>query len=525
MDSDFPDARYVFVVHNVPAHPRGCVGSLLAKTKLFADAAGIKCEILTTDYSVLLSRNVDLLRKQGRIADGVVVHSMYDLVGGDSVARAPVTHDSTLPGLEAVRAPDTGDYRYYEHGIYKVWQRFAEDGSLVYRDYFNENRARTRRDEFGADGHVRRTVYYDLHFNVPRQEIYYRADGTAFLNQWLGVDDQGVTTLERVTLFDVAEKPVEVFLRPDGVLHLSLDKLIGDDRAFVSVEGWASYPGVLNYSRPNVKKILVMHETHLNPGETDLTKFRPRMAPALQRWQDADAIVAQTNGQCADIKAACGDEDVFCVVPHVVEQVPPDPAITRDPNLVVVVANLAAEKQKQLTHALRAFKKVVAAVPSARLAIYGHGLPAEVEPYKKLARDLGIAGAVTFPGYVQNVNEVYQWAALSMLTSSWEALGLVVVESLANGCPVVSYDMKYGPAEIIRDGETGLLVPPGDIKALAAAVIRLLKDPALSRRMGDAGRGSVSEYGAEAFRKRWAALFARLDATGWPSASAQRIVT
>ena len=74
------------------------------------------------------------------------------------------------------------------------------------------------------------------------------------------------------------------------------------------------------------------------------------------------------------------------------------------------------------------------------------------------------------------------------MTSSFEGYPLSTLESMSRGCPVVSYDIKYGPREQISDGVEGFLVPAGDVELLAQRVIELLRSPELVRRMSAAAR-------------------------------------
>jgi poly(glycerol-phosphate) alpha-glucosyltransferase len=77
---------------------------------------------------------------------------------------------------------------------------------------------------------------------------------------------------------------------------------------------------------------------------------------------------------------------------------------------------------------------------------------------------------------------------------------------MSRGCPVVSYDIRYGPREQITDGVDGFLVAPGDVDTLAARVIDLLGSPETARRMGDAAMVSARRFGPEEFVRRWAAV-------------------
>ena len=94
-----------------------------------------------------------------------------------------------------------------------------------------------------------------------------------------------------------------------------------------------------------------------------------------------------------------------------------------------------------------------------------------------LARELGVAEQVDFPGFRENPYAFLARADLFVLSSRNEALPTVLIEAMACGCPVVSTDCPYGPREILEDGRLGPLVPVGDADALAEAMARVLDAP------------------------------------------------
>ena len=171
------------------------------------------------------------------------------------------------------------------------------------------------------------------------------------------------------------------------------------------------------------------------------------------------------------------------------------------------------DQQKQPDHAIDAFARVVREVPDARLEIYGRG-PDE-NALRSLISRHGLGRSVKLKGYTTNPSAVYRRAALSLLTSRYEGFGLVVVEALAHGCPVVSYDLKYGPADIIEDGVDGYLVPLGDVDALARREVELLGDYATRAAMSQAAQPAATRFSPESFVARWSAVFYKLDAEGW----------
>ena len=97
-------------------------------------------------------------------------------------------------------------------------------------------------------------------------------------------------------------------------------------------------------------------------------------------------------------------------------------------------------------------------------------------------------------------------AACVISTTRREAMPLTLLETLAVGTPVVVYDIRYGPREIVRDGVDGFVVPARDIKAAARAVIRLLTEPELRDRMSQSAREVTARFSRQAHDQAWLAL-------------------
>lgn len=120
---------------------------------------------------------------------------------------------------------------------------------------------------------------------------------------------------------------------------------------------------------------------------------------------------------------------------------------------------------------------------------------------------LELEDSVKLCGNVKDMASEYREAALLALSSHYEGLPMALIEAQAYGLPAVSFDCKCGPREVIVDGRTGLLVPEGDVEALAKALLRLIVDPELRSRMGaEAGKLAV-RFDFEKIMERWDQLF------------------
>lgn len=164
-----------------------------------------------------------------------------------------------------------------------------------------------------------------------------------------------------------------------------------------------------------------------------------------------------------------------------------------DSQPVVVMACRLVE-QKGVSDALQAFAGTRADFPQARLLIAGDG-PLRGRLQDEAAQ-AGLTGSARFLGWREDVPQLLAAGDVFLMPSLWEGFGLVLLEAMAQGLPVVASRVSAIP-EIVAEGETGLLAPARDVPALCDALLSLLRDPALARRMGQQGRQRLEACFAE----------------------------
>lgn len=180
-----------------------------------------------------------------------------------------------------------------------------------------------------------------------------------------------------------------------------------------------------------------------------------------------------------------------------------------------VILSVARQYPRKNTGALlRALPAVRSRLPGARLRVVGGGprLPA----LRSLAAELELGDAVAFRGELEDLQALrreYARADVFCLPTRQEGFGIVFLEAMASGLPVVAGDAAAVP-EVVPDGEAGLLVPPTDAEALAGAIVRLLEDPELRDRMGRRGRERVRAFAWERVAERFESVVAGVRADG-----------
>ena len=142
------------------------------------------------------------------------------------------------------------------------------------------------------------------------------------------------------------------------------------------------------------------------------------------------------------------------------------------------------------------------------LDIYGQG---DQTDYRQLMTELGIdSNKCHLNGPVEDVVKAYQESSIFVLSSRFEGFGMVLIEAMACGLPVVSFDCPAGPDEIITDGVDGLLVPFGDVHALAEKLMTLMSDENLRKRLGQQARQTARRYEMTTIADQWTALFEKV---------------
>jgi glycosyltransferase involved in cell wall biosynthesis len=194
------------------------------------------------------------------------------------------------------------------------------------------------------------------------------------------------------------------------------------------------------------------------------------------------------------------DHDRFLAVPPLAEK-----SLT-EVRCVGAVANL--RPVKGLDVLLQAAARLAAVHPQVRFEVAGEG---ELRPaLEKQARECGLAGRFALPGSVADMPQFLAGLDVAVLSSRAEGMPNAVLEYMAAGRAIVATAVGATP-ELIADGVHGLLVPPGDAGRLAAGIDRLLRDPALARRLGEAARQRARErYSRTAMVRRFEDFYERL---------------
>ncbi|GHH49333.1 glycosyltransferase family 4 protein [Streptomyces candidus] len=306
-------------------------------------------------------------------------------------------------------------------------------------------------------------------------------------------------------------RPARVFPTGDG-RHPQYSRLT-DQRIGAHLQGLkadvvvGTRPGlnvhIARQARPGTVRVGQEHLT--------LDGHRYRLRRELRyRYALLDAVTTVTEADARSYREKFGLPGVR--IEAMANIVPPARLAPADGEGKVVVAAGRFAPGKRYDLLIRAFAQVVAAHPDWKLRIYGSG---ETAPkLRALIDELRLHNHVFLMGVADPLEAEWPKGSIAAVTSDLEAFGMTIVEAMRCGVPVVSTDCPHGPREIIRDGVDGRLVPMGDADAVARALLDLVEDDGLRKRMGRAAFENSARFDPVRIAERHAALYADLVARG-----------
>lgn len=247
-------------------------------------------------------------------------------------------------------------------------------------------------------------------------------------------------------------------------------------------------------------------------------RIDPRAMPIKRVWsalrklmyRQAKAVVVQTEGLRAWANRFTSPGRVW-VIPNTVDwRFTGNSAVggkTRQYKKEIVAMGWLTE-QKGFDLLLGAFAQVSECKDNWMLLIIGDG--PERPTLIELARELGIEKQVKFVGIVSTPWKLIKNASLFVLSSRYEGFPNVLIEAMACGVPVISFDCPSGPSEIIEDGVNGVLVPPGEVGKLASAMERLMINGTERYRLASKGKHDAKQYTMDKVMPGWEELLERV---------------
>ncbi|MCM1138960.1 MAG: glycosyltransferase family 4 protein [Muribaculum sp.] len=307
-------------------------------------------------------------------------------------------------------------------------------------------------------------------------------------------------------------RPVHIkilnYLRKRRIHRHRLSELLMRERPDITVSLYPSESSFIPDIKDGSKKVLELHFNRyfrIQYGRKGLLgiidKWRSRNDTVVAGKFDSFVVLSKED------RGYWGNMDNIAVIPN--SAVPLSDMIS-DCSSQRVIAVGRLDFQKGFDRLLRIWAKVKAdkRFIDWHLDIFGQG--EWRDRLLQLAVDLGIADSVNINDPVKNISDQYLNSSILAMTSNYEGFPMVMIEAMEMGLPVVSYDFKCGPKDIIKDGHNGILVRNGDEPGFVKALVSLMADEERRKVMGVNAHSVIDVYAEDVVMQQWMQLFNNL---------------
>lgn len=266
-----------------------------------------------------------------------------------------------------------------------------------------------------------------------------------------------------------------------------------------------------------VKKFVILHSAFTQNAQADGEPF-PYIKEIFELGNQLNGIIVSTSHEAIDlkkrpeVKIPCYTIPVSFLPDSLLEkQVPFE---SRIPGQLIAVARLTPVKQ--LDQLINVVILLHQKLPFIDLKIYGYD--DDWQNYETstalhhLVKNADADSYIHFCGYLKDLTDIYQSADIEVVTSAYEGFSMAILEALGHGCPVVSYDINYGPNELIKNNETGNLVPAGDTWNLQRTLSKLLTHREILKRYSLNASKTMLAYSQNSVAKNWSAFVRQINA-------------
>ena len=227
----------------------------------------------------------------------------------------------------------------------------------------------------------------------------------------------------------------------------------------------------------------------------------PKLEKVFTHIKDLDGLIVLTEKQKQDVVNVFGHENKIFVIPNYIAKNKLENIKKENKNLIIISRLV---KQKRIDRALKVFQMVKQKVPGVNLKIFGDG--PEKANLQNIIDKNDLNNSVTLMGHTNRAMKEYKKANINILTSETEAFALTIVEAALCKTPTVTFDINYGPSDLIKSYVNGIIVE--NEKEMAQSIIYMLKKTNKTKKMGQEGHNIFSKiYSSKNIFKKWDSVF------------------
>jgi poly(glycerol-phosphate) alpha-glucosyltransferase len=486
--------------------------SSLNRTKLFSTYFDIEPIFLTIGFNNTLFKDKEHVIKSNRASKNLSIMSIYDYFLDTHDIKTEKSSDRNISRFKLLPVEEEpSDVRMYDPKGHLIGfcRRHKDDLGLSYINYFNKIGKIFRRETYDSRGFIIRTELIDSKNNEEdiMQDLFHRANGSIGIIKSSTIKNN-LASLHFIQLIDKNNAFVANFENEnDFIEYWLVDIIKNNPDAIFFVDRCNEFQNIMlnakNKIKNQIKIFSVLHGVHTG-GDVFGGPTNGWYKTTMENRDKLDGIVVLTETQKKDIELRYGSGN-YHVIPHSYEiNLNSAPLSKRAKNKIVYVARYSAEKKHEW--AIEIFKKVLEKRPNTELHFYGYGNPDVENKVKSLIDEFNLKEKCILHDFDQNVDAIYQNASLSILTSDTEGFCMGILESLANGCPVISFNIKYGPSELIKNGINGFLIPPFKLDEFSEKIIEILNNDALHASLILNAPKTVEHFNHKNIANKWSSI-------------------
>lgn len=464
-------------------------------------------KLLTVSYNRNLYHTVKKYHMDSN--DYLNLHDYFQQVAGKSEIKQ-TKKEELFPtndyDITVVPKTNNQDYRVFKAKKLVAYIHTAsDDGRIVYINYFDKNIDKRERHLYDCRGFLSVIQYLD----DQQREMFERfltPSGETVIEKTYSMKSKS-RELSQIKLY--TSEGMLFFYSEEDFMTYFFDQLLTENDLTISDRNRFINPIILK-SKISFKKIGILHSTHYI-GDDPTNNLKSHYQVLFKERKRFDAIVSSTQKQRLDVIERFENEDQMYCIPVAARKSVPQNQLTISKDKPLKIAMIARySPEKRLDHGIKAFSKISQKYPNAELHLYGFGSNKNRTILSDVIEELGLTNRVFLRGYLPDLDEELKTVHLKLLTSHEEGFCIAVLEALSHGIPVISYDINYGPSDMIVSNENGFLVEDENIDQISERIDRIFSNPAGYQRLSDNAYQSADAFSAELLREKWWNLFETL---------------
>ncbi|WP_220738869.1 glycosyltransferase [Leuconostoc miyukkimchii] len=469
----------------VPEYFGGRTQSLLKRARLF-DEFGINVRIITTNFNQNYSRIINSLVERNYVSKNVSFLNIFDYFKGTDIQENNVDlfiqqKFGNIDHYDVVKRDENMDY-YDKNTSKRIFSLRYNDYKIILIDEFISQKRPKYRYYVSDQGQVsKKRTYVEGTWNIICDDILKNDFETIVSFKFVNNKKSEVVLFLKKQLIFKNEKQFFKFFFDE--IFLPNEKVINDARLLDKP---------LLDTNQSVDKFFQIHSTHLQDPADYHSGIKKSYKSLLNSDENINIIVLTNEQKRVILGEVPHKEDKLYVIPHSISN--KKPIKVGNTHHAVIVSRLV--KEKNIEEGIIAFSMFQKIYSDYVLDIYGNG--DNLENLEQLTNTLNLGNSVIFHGYTDNPNHAYQGADFSIVSSNYEAFALNVLESIANGTQVVSYDVNFGPKEILGNS-AGFISQQRTPESLAQCMIEAVEKPKLLEDIVS----RANEYSDKIFLERW----------------------